>query len=299
MLTKELLSTWGEKDKIFELDSVTENKLKSILLEMCKEVFDFCNKNDIYCSLCGGSVLGAVRHKGYIPWDDDIDLMMPREDYEKFIKKFSSYRPDKYELFVPDGKHNVAAASMKISLKGTILEDVFHAGDDNKVGIALDVFCLDGVPNNIVKAKIKGVISDVFLRLAVSVQYYQAKSAVMEAFFSGNKTMKRIYKTRCAIGKILSFASYSKWFEAFDRFVKTKGSTQNLTIPTGRCHYSGEIHSWNCFMPLIECEFEGYTFLIPNGYDEYLSALYGNYMILPPEEKREKHFYTYIDFGDY
>ena len=203
MLVKTMLNNVGNKQGLIQLSEKQNIELKNRLLEMCTDVMEFCETNGLTCVLGGGTALGAVRHKGFIPWDDDIDLNMPREDYNRFPSMFEKAFKNKYKIYVPDGKHEVATLSMKISIPDTLLEDVFHAGDSVKLGVNLDIFAIDNVPDNDVKAKIKGILSDLYQKAVVSAYYYQNRSIAMRELFSGNNKSKLIYKVRCVVGFLM------------------------------------------------------------------------------------------------
>lgn len=294
MLVKSMLNELGDKSVLMQLSPEQEKELKRLLLDMCIDVMAFCEENGFVCMLGGGTALGAVRHKGFIPWDDDIDLNMTREDYNRFIPMFAEAYKGKYDVYAPDGVRQAATLSAKIAIPGTVLEDVFHAGDPIKLGVNLDIFPIESVPDNKVVAILKGHMSNVLRKAVVSAYYYQCRSNKMRALFNGSKKTKVIYNARCFLGFLMSWKSYQWWYAKFDRFVQTKGKTKKVTIPTGQKNYFGEMMDWRVIFPVKKAEFEGHEFNVYGKVEEYLTMLYGDYMQLPPLEKREKHFYTNV-----
>lgn len=294
MTVKAILNKLNDKSALTQLTPNQEKQLKKILLDICVDVVEFCDEHEITYMLSGGTALGAVRHKGFIPWDDDIDLNMPREDYNRFLSLFSEAFKGKYDVYAPDGVHKAALLNANISLPNTILEDVFHAGNPIKLGVYLDIIPIENVPDNIVAAKIKGLLSDIFRIAVVSSYYYQCRSDKMKDLFYGNWGTRLIYDIRCFIGFLMSWKSYQWWFVKFDRFVQTKGKTKKVTIPTGRKHYFGEMMNWDVIFPLRKAEFEGRQFNVYGRVEDYLTMLYGDYMQIPSVEKREKHLYTRV-----
>ena len=294
--TRKVLLSSSKDAGLIQLDEEQSIKLKSLLLEMYKDIFEFCEKNKICVMLGGGSVLGSVRHGGFIPWDDDMDLNMSRKDYDYFAREFEKSMGDKYELFVPDGKHKISHLFMKVSRKGTIQEDIYTAGCSVKTGIAIDVFPIENVPEQAVIRKIKGLVSNIFAYTAVSVYMFQNSSIYLKDAYKGTWKGRMNYNLRKILGAMFSFRSYEKWYLDFDKFAQTKEEGTFCTVPTGRKHYDGELQNREVFFPIKETLFEGVKAYIPGQAEKYLMTLYGNYMKFPPEDKREKHFYTRIEF---
>lgn len=297
MGTKELLNIYGDKAELLHLSEEQNKTLKKTLLSICDDIFSFCEEYDLCCMLGGGSALGAVRHKGFIPWDDDVDLNMPREDYEKFAALFTLKMGDKYDIFVPDGKHGVTNLFMKVSKSGTRLEDVFIASSKTKYGISVDIFPIENVPQKAFARKMKGLLSNGFAYLAVSNYIFENRGPLMKSLYCGSVKGKINYCFRCVAGAMLSWRPYEWWYCKYDRLVQCKEKSRYCTIPTGRRHYGGEMCEWTEFLPVKKTAFEDRIYNIPNNTDGYLTRLYGNYMEVPPIEKREKHFYTAVDFG--
>lgn len=294
--TRKVLLSASKGAGLCQLSDEESQRLKENLLEMYKDILEFCEKHQICFMLGGGSVLGCVRHAGFIPWDDDLDLMMDRENYDKFTQTFEKSMGDKYELFVPDGKHKITHLFMKVSRKGTIEEDIYTAGSTAKTGIAIDIFPMEHVPRNLILRVVKGFLSNVFAYTAVSIYMFQNRNQYMKEAYQGTIKGRINYYIRMVLGALFSFRSYEKWYQDFDKFAQTKKDSGLCTIPTGRNHYNGEIQHNSVFFPPKVAEFEGIKAYIPREVDVYLKDLFGNYMDIPPVEQREKHFYTRIEF---
>ena len=138
---------------------------------------------------------------------------------------------------------------------------------------------------------IKGCISDILSFISVSVLYAEYPSNRMREFMKYNSYSYRRYKQRKTIGKIgMLLGRHAKWAYWFDKYAERKRTSIFLTIPTGRKHYKGEVLDKDIFFPASVGIFEGISVGLPNKVDLYLSNLYGDYMTLPPEHKRERHY---------
>lgn len=294
--TRSVLLSSSKHAGLYQLNDEESKQLQGILLEMYTDILAFCEKNNLCLLLGGGSILGSIRHGGFIPWDDDLDLMMPRESYDRFAQSFEKSMGHKYEIFVPDGKHQVTNLFMKVSKKGTIEEDICTIGTEITPGIVIDIFPMEYVPENPWIRKLKGVFADIFAYTVISVYMFQSRNEYMKAAYCGNLKGRINYTARMCLGKLFSFRKYEKWYQDFDAFAQTKKKGTYCTIPTGRKHYIGEIQKCEVFFPPKKSVFEGVNAYVPRLVDVYLKNLYGDYMTLPPEEKREKHFYTKIEF---
>ena len=129
------------------MKSVNVNELREIQLSILDSVAEFCEKNNIKYFLAYGTLIGAVRHKGYIPWDDDIDIIMPRTDYEKFINDFNNFSND-YKVYTVNNTEWFPFPYAKVSYENSIIKELSDNMKNHNIGINIDLFPIDGVPKD-------------------------------------------------------------------------------------------------------------------------------------------------------
>lgn len=274
-----------------ELTDEESASLKNAILDIYKDVAALCDKHGLTYMMSGGTCLGTIRHQGFIPWDDDLDVMMPRKDYELLIRLLEDGAlGNNYEFTYPNAKKDANTVFLKIFRKNSKDVELATISTPFPKGIFLDVFALDAVPKSKIGQKIKGFIANAIQFIAISRLYTQYPSQQLKEYMFLDEDLKKRYRVKLIIGKLASFASHAKWVFWFDKFVASSKEGNPWGIPTGRKYYNGEIFNKSVFVPVKKGIFEGLEVNIPSDTHSYLTNLYKKYMELPPVEKRERHF---------
>ena len=280
----------------------TDEEVKAVqreLLTIYDDVAAVCEKHHLTLILSGGSCLGAVRHKGFIPWDDDMDTVMPRVDYEKLKQIFGAELFGKYELQVPamDGVA-VTAPFMKIVKKDSLRREIDTLGYPGSHGLYLDIVPMDFAPENEFRRFFKGIFVDALKFFAVCAEGFAFRNPVKCAYHAASFGGMVKYYLRMGLGCVLNLIGYEKWFAWYDRFSQDESSNV-VTFAGGTSHYLGEAMSRDTFLPPVKGEFEGRSVLLPRRAHPYLHNHYGSdYMLLPPEEKRRAHKIVKPEYGN-
>ena len=266
-------------------------RLKALLLEMYKDIASLCDRHNLVYMMGGGTCLGAIRHKGYIPWDDDLDIMMPRDSYETLIALLTQNAlGEQYEFSTPNKKDDCKNTFLKIYRKDTLDVEITSETFPGPVGVYIDVFPMDYAPKSALCRKAKGLISDLLQAICSCVFYTEYPSKRYKEFMMQSKEGKIRYRQRMFLGHLFGIIPHRKWVWWFDQWNSCDKDTGYLTIPTGRKHYLGECRPTDTYLPVAKAEFEGLEVNVPNKVHDYLLSMYKNYMDFPPVEKRERHF---------
>lgn len=278
------------KKKLFNEDNLNKKKImQNASLECLKDILLVCNNQNLRILLGGGSALGAVRHNGFIPWDDDIDLNMPRDDFEKFKKIFDEKLGDKYTLYTANYKNHAYTRFAKVEIKNTLLITETNYLNKRKMGISLDIFVIDKIPKSKVVRFLHGIIATTLMFICSNVSFYINKNSLLKNDYISKKTKIIVYYLKLVVGLLFQIVPLYKWYNILDNFLYYKGETNLRGVPTGRKHYFGEIFDKGVYFPSSNGIFENLNVYLPNQVDKYLVNLYGNYMEMPPINKRTSH----------
>lgn len=283
--------------KVLSMDEI--KKIQERLLDIYKDVMYVCEKYNLRIMLGGGSALGAVRHAGFIPWDDDMDLMMPRADFDRFVHSFSIEFDEKYQLLSPVSKRGNVNYFICVIDRNSTLINLFDKSKRYHNGICVEITPIDYIPKNKIIKLLKGIISDALLFAVNSRMMFNFRNRYSDKLFFSRFKSSVVYTVRLLIGLFSCVFTYDKLLNFYDAFVRGKSKTKYMTIACGRNHYFGEIQKTEVFFPLKEILFENIKSYVPNQCDIYLKKLYGEgFMQIPPKEKREPHPYIKFEIRD-
>ena len=270
-----------------------KKKYKEILLNTMKRFIKLCEEHNINYFGSGGTVLGAVRHQGLIPWDDDIDVYMLRNDYEKFLSLKNQIKGSGFEICTIDDKNYYLPYAKFCNANTTIWErkDLPYI-----MGVFIDIFPLDECNGDVEQIRNKRkTFGDIFEKYFYSIKKLDTQK-VIEYWKSG-------YKKRClAIIKeftLLHMPGNQDYYKknVLDYIEMIKGGKGNFLFHIFFTYdVEKEIFKKEWFEDYIELPFEDFKIRVAKGYKEYLIQMFGDYMTPPPPEKQKsRHFHYFVD----
>ena len=220
-------------------------KMQKLLLEVLKDFSSVCEKYNFYYSLCGGTALGAVRHQGFIPWDDDVDVFMIRSEYDKFLEIFDKELKDKYYLHSLETTPELGGPVSQIIVKNTVMKS-YTTPDCKESGIAIDIFVLENAPDNALIRKIHG-FGSLFYGFCLSCsRFYNNKNALLDIFSEADNEVKDAIKKKARIGSLLRFHSLKTWAKRFQWWNSLcKNNTARITDDVKPVDRPFKIEDWS------------------------------------------------------
>lgn len=265
--------------------------VKYAQMDMLNEVRRICWKHDIPYFLIGGTLIGAIRHQGFIPWDDDIDIGMLRADYDRFAQVCREELDPAYGLYDWDVDPHSPLPFLKMKIKGTHYREAVSVDSKMNDEIYIDIFPYDNAPDS------------EFLRSLQAWRIYLIRKLLMLrcgfTLHDGKAVKKILYGTLNFLSRIRSVAA---WKKSCHKLMLRYNDRQTRCISNmcGAYTYRREMMDRTLVQEQIPHVFEGDMYSIPAGYDAFLKGVYGDYMQLPPESERAgKHGISLIDLGGY
>lgn len=279
-----------------EYEPETLKKIQKLELEILNDFNKICEKHNLQYFAAGGSAIGAIRHSGFIPWDDDIDVAMDRKTFDKFMEIAKTELPDRYYILNYETNSNFPGMNTHICIKGTrfLTYDIKDFVGDN--GIFLDLFCYDNVSDNDKETKRQGKKAWFWNKIMIIVMlkeptlfYFGFKKTIIRAILKISHYFLKIIgiKSQFCYNKALY---YSKKYNNTD--------TKRIAYLFNTTKLKPIINKDDIF-PTKKMKFENTEIQVPNNIDKYLTESFGDYMTLPPKEKRHNHKPYLLDFGPY
>lgn len=281
-----------------EYDKEILRKLQLTQTEILKDIDVFCKANNIEYFIVYGTALGAVRHGGFIPWDDDIDIGMRREDFDHFMSIAKEGMADKYDILNIEETPGYIVSFAKVSKKGTRFVEATNTNEEYEQGIFVDIFPFDKVSSD---ANIRSKDFKKAWILARMIMLCEISDPIIPSSLKG--ITRKIAILGCKLVHLTLRALGFNKRKLYKQYLKHV--TKYNTIEK-ECHIAdySDLRPENTVMPIekmsptSQIKFESIEVLGPNDIKEYLRVQFGDYMKLPPVEERHNHVAKLLDFGE-
>lgn len=257
------------------MKEITDMKeIQQIEMNILDYIASVCKENNLRYFLAGGSLLGAIRHKGFIPWDDDIDISMPRPDYDRLAEILKSKPDSRYRLFRIENDNDYPHAFMKVSDTYTLIQEASRQLDIKGLGLFVDIFPMDGIMDDRQEA------------IKLQRRSYIMAGTIGHALpnYAGFNLLQKIQRFFLVL--LFGHNRRDKLDRIEARFKRYDFDKCEHVVSTFGIRGEREILNRRNFDKAIPAQFEDRQYDIPIGYDDCLKTTYGDYMQLPPEDQR-------------
>lgn len=265
------------------------NSIQKIELKNLQVFIDICNKLNLVYFVYGGTLLGTVRHKGFIPWDDDIDVALPRDSYDKFVENAQKLLPNGFFIQTPYNCPKSPYPYTKLRCRGTKYVEYTNRNLDIETGIYIDIYPVDRIPDN-EKLRMKQFRK---VRKWILTYVFRQTPLYDKKIHGRFGFIKKIAKwIICNVTKIYS---QSYCMKKIDYYMKMYNNIETKRYAVLNSPNYNNIYEK--LYPLEEGMFEGFKVKVPGDYEKHLKKRYGDYSKLPPQNKRYGHVPYILDFG--
>lgn len=270
---------------------MTLQEIQQVNLEMMKDIHAFCVKNGIHYSLAYGSLIGAIRHKGFIPWDDDIDIMMPRPDFDRFSREYKSEKGFRLSSVYDDDTY---VNYTRVYDDRTLVVCPAKASK-KKTGVWIDIYPIDGISDDAEESRKQ------FQRLRSYTRLVMKWRMCLHALTMKSIIMKMKAVIRLPQLKITHKGGFPYWHQQICNICKEHafGSTKrcsSLVCMEANRDDKQEIFPTDDFSTYMLVPFEDQQFYVASGYDDILTVIFGDYMKIPPKDKQVSHIIHQWEF---
>lgn len=271
--------------------------LQTRLFRMYRDLEAVCKKHGLRMMLAYGNVIGVMRHGGWIPWDDDLDVHMPREDYDRLLNDYVDELPEQYRVYAPHTKWGPSYRFAKIIDTSTLFVPIESDRDSEFYpGVFIDIFPLENISTNKFVNTFKKAVSVMLSFTARSVEINKSFSKEYKTMMCATRAGRINYNIRNVWGFLTSFVSAPTWYRWIDKFNQHKKKTGYLHIPTDLTSFVWKPIPEDMFFPTREVPFEGENSVdVPGRTEDYLELVYGDWKTIPPADKIWHHYIKEIE----
>ena len=275
-------------ENIKELEPKELEQLQQHLWNMYSDLVHVCEKHNLQISLAYGNVIGILRHNGWIPWDDDLDVHMPRKDYEELLTKHAHELPSQYKFFSAYSEDGPIYRFAKLVDTSTLLVPV-GGQRENHSGIYIDIFPIDNIGCNKYINRIKKYWQYFLMYTSSSVAQYQEKSQDYKRIMCATKKGKLNYLLRKNWGVVFSFLNKTKWYALCEKTWIIKKETSYIHVKNA-IETCGMKIPKNTFLPPRKYSCDLGDVYIPQNPEEYLKLHYKNWREIPKDSEKWHHY---------